>query len=439
MYTIRFSSSRSSDGAAPAPNEWRSWDHPRSMGTSETVASLASFERRGAGTDAERRAALWLSRELRGPRRDSAIETFWCRPNWALAHAWHVALAIVGSLVSVASATAGGAIVLAALGSLACDGLAGLSLGRRLTPERASQNVVSRAAGGGADVRLIITANYDAGRTGLVYRSGPRRAAARLRRLAGQGALTPGWLGWLAIGFAWLLVTALVRSGGNSGTAVSVAQLLPTAALVLALALLLELASADFGPSAGDNSSGVAIAMALARALDAAPPRRLAIDVVLQGAGMIGLTRYLRPRRRELTPANTIVLGFGPAGEGSARWWTSDGSLVALGYLRRLGDLAREAAAPETESGARALPYRGRGVTPAFPARLRGFPAITIGCLNRDDLAPRSHQPDDVAEQLDRSSLDRLLGLALTFVDAIDADLRRADTPESRGAAATGA
>ncbi len=242
------------------------------MGAIDTVAALAEFPRRGAGTDAERRAAVWLKGELQTSGRDAALETFWCRSNWPLAHAWHVAVALAGSLVSVAAPTVGAALVLGALLSLALDALTGISLGRRLCPEHASQNVVSPSASQGGSVRLIITANYDAGRTGLVYRRWSRRIASRLRRLGAGGALTPGWLGWLAIVFIWLLVTALLRAGGASGPAVGVAQLIPTAVLVLALALLLELAGAEFGPAAGDNASGVALALALTRALAVSPP-----------------------------------------------------------------------------------------------------------------------------------------------------------------------
>jgi len=396
------------------------------MSAADTVAALMAFERRGAGTDAERRAAVWLSGELQTSRRDATVETFWCRTNWAMTHAWHVVLALAGSLAAVAAPRVGGALVLIALLSLVLDALAGVSLGRRLCPEHASQNVVSRCAGEHPPVRLIITANYDAGRTGVVYRPSARRIVSRLRRRSGDGTLTPGWLGWLTISFAWLLLIAVLRSGGATGTAVGIAQLIPTAALVLALALLLEQAGAEFGPAASDNASGVGLALAVTRALDVAPPRNVSVEVVLQGAGdgaMIGLRRYLRARRRELEPSNTIVLGIGPCGGGCPCWWTSDGPLVALRYLRRLSEIADRVAGPQTEL--RAVPHRGRGVTPALPARAAGLPAITIGCLDDDGLAPRSHQTIDVAQRLDRGAMDELLELALTLVDAIDADLGR--------------
>jgi hypothetical protein len=395
------------------------------MGAADTVAALAGFEGRGAGTDTERRAATWLSRELQAGRREAILETFWSRPNWALAHAWHTALALAGSLVSVASPKVGGALILVAALSLALDALTGVSLGRRLTFERASQNVVSPPPDAGRPVRLIVTANYDAGRMGLVHRPALRTPVARLRAALGAAAL--GWEAWLAISFVWLLAIAVARNGGATSQGLAVAQLIPTAGLVLTLALLLELASSEFGPSAGDNASGVAVALALTRALDFSPPRNLEVEVVLQGASdgsMIGLGRYLRARRRERGAANTIVIGVGACGAGEPRWWTSDGTMLPRRFAPRLASVVAAAVGPGT--GLAARPHRGRGVSPAFPARLAGVPAITVGNLDARGLVPRSHLPSDLTGALGDGASDRMLELVLTVVDAIDAELHGA-------------
>ncbi len=237
------------------------------MGAAETVTGLTRFDRRGAGTDSERRAALWLCGELQASGQDARLETFWCRPSWALAHAWHVGLGLAGSLVAVSHPSIGGALILVAILSVIADTVTGFSPGRRLTPERASQNVVVAGAADDERVRLILTANYDAGRVGLAYRGRVRAACARLREVT--GGLSPGWIGWLVIGLLWLLAVAILRLEGTRGTPAGIAQLVPTVALVIALAMLIELASADFGPAAGDNGTGVATALALARALDA--------------------------------------------------------------------------------------------------------------------------------------------------------------------------
>src|SRR5436309_3450159 len=108
-----------------------------------TIEALTGFQRRGPGTDAERRTARWLAGELIGQRHRVRLEPFWCRPNWALAHAWHVALALAGSLLSVSHPYLGGVLVALALVSVVADATTGFSPGRRLTPERASQNVIA--------------------------------------------------------------------------------------------------------------------------------------------------------------------------------------------------------------------------------------------------------------------------------------------------------
>jgi hypothetical protein len=392
----------------------------------ETIRGLAAFKRRGPGTEAERRAARWLAGELVAQRLRVRIETFWCRPNWAMAHAWHVALALVGSLLSTSNPTIGAILLAIALGSIVSDEITGFSLGRRLTPEHASQNVVATAAvatpdATGAETPLIITANYDAGRTALVYRDTMRRAAAGLRNLAGPAAL--GWLAWLAIATAWLLAIAIVRTSPHgSSTALGLIQLPPTVALVVGLALLLEAAGAPYGPAANDNASGISVATALTEALAQTPPDNLALELVLAGAGNggeIGIRRYLRSRRRQLRRANAIVIGIAPSGSGHLRYWQSDGRLLPLGYARPLQELAANLPG--------ATPHRDRGATPAQPARARGLAAIAIGCQDDQGLAPRSHQAKDTETTVDEATLARAVNLTLQLIDAINASLTAAE------------
>jgi hypothetical protein len=389
------------------------------MRLTETVSGLVGFKRRGPGTDAERRASIWLGDELARTGRDVRIEPFWCRPNTALAHTWHVALAIAGSLIAIPSHTVGAVLVAIALVSIVADATTGMSLGRRLTLEHASQNVIATSPNKPAHpVRLIITANYDAGRAALAYRDVFRATSARLRRLLGNRA--PGWLAWLTIATAWLLATAIMRIAGVSKSTVGAVQLVPTVGLVIAAPLLLDLAGADWSPGANDNASGVAIAMSLASALDAAPPAGVAVDLVLTGAGEgggIGLRKYLRANRPTLQPSNAIVVGVAATGGGRPRWWVGDGQFFPLRTSRTLRTLAAATAAGEPHL--QAAPHRGRGATPALPALKRRLPAIAIGCLDDRGLAPHSHQAGDTEDNVDPKSLDDALQFGLMLVDAI--------------------
>jgi hypothetical protein len=401
------------------------------VGHREVAADLEDFAGRGAGTDAERRAGEWLASELlrrlrgRAQRRDVGIETFWSRPNRALAQASHAALALAGSLVSVASPRAGGAMLLAALVFVLTEALTGVSPGRWLAREHASQNVVAVPTREGDppdpdSLHLVITANYDAGRSGLAYRDPFRRAAARAYQ-ALRG-FTLGWQGWLAVAIVWALATAILRLRGHDSTIIGLAQLFPTVGLLAAIALLGELAVAAWSPGAGDNGSGVGVALALARALAYSPPRRMNIEVVLSGAGAeegIGLRRYLRARRMTHRAGNTVVLGIAPCTSGDLRWWRSDGSLFPLRYAARLITLAEQVA--EENPQLKAAPCAGRGLTPAFPARQARIPALTIGCLDDHGLVPRSHQSTDVAAALEQAAHDRAVQFGLMLVDAIDA------------------
>ena len=389
----------------------------------ETTAGLTAFENRGPGTDAERRAARWLAGELVANRRRVRIETFWCRPNWALAHAWHAALALAGSLLAVGQPTIGAILLAIALVSTLADATVGVSLGRRLTPERASQNVIASATRTDREesrTRLVITANYDAGRTGLIYRDVLRRTAARLRRATGDRA--PGWLAWLAIAITYELAIAIVRmTTHHPSSALGPLQLPPTVALVLALALLLEAAAANYGPAAGDNATGTAVAVGLTRALAVEPPGNMTVELVLQGAGedeQIGLRKYATARKRELRQTNAIVLGIASCGAGQPRYWLSDGRLVPLRYAASLRYLA-------AQTGATA--HRGRGATPALPARAAGLPAIAIGCLDDLGLAPRSHEQTDTPDAIDEAAINQALALGLELARAVDASLKTKD------------
>jgi len=262
-------------------------------------------------------------------------------------------------LLAVNHPHVGAALILAALIFLLADWALTLSPGRLLTGERASQNIVSPAPAP-RPVTLVLTAPYDAPRHGLARRF-PRSPI--------------GWMGILVLLMVWTLAIALLRIEGHSSTAISALQVVPTFGLIVAAALLLDLA---LGRPRDQSTEASSTALALVRALDAASPGRLAVELVLTGAGVdygLGLRDYLRRRRREQNGGNTVVLGIGGSSAGEPRFLVSDGPLVALGYYKPLRRLAAGVAAPA----------RGHGCSAALPARMRGLPAITLEGGSADD------------------------------------------------------
>jgi hypothetical protein len=388
------------------------------------ATGIARFGGRLPGTDSERRTARWLQEVMRGDGRDAELEPLWVRPQWPLVHAFHAAAGVVASVAAVSMPEVGLGLAAAALLSLGLDLLGLAHLVRRGTPQRATQNVVSpptAATRGGREriVRLVIAAHYDAGRGGAVYREGLRRLVARARRATGGRIPGPG----AGVAAALVAVGALagVRLAGVEAGWLGVAQLVPTVALLAALAVLIDIGLSGPGPAANDPASGAAVALALAGILDRDPPRRLAVEVVLAGAGegpSLGMRGFVRARRRRYAPEATVVLHLAACGRGQPRWWVSDGPLLPLAFHPRLRQLA---AAVGRDHGA--VPYRGRGAGAGWRARAAGWPAITVGSLTDEGWAPDSHRPADTPERLDQGAMDRALDFALDLVRALDEDL----------------
>ena len=395
------------------------------MDPQTVVTGLGRVAPRGPGTDAERRASRWLAAVLREDlEREAQVETVWVRPNHALVIALHAAVGVAGSVLAVSRPAIGLGLALAALVSWVLDGLGLAHLGRRLTPARATQNLVSpptaaTRSGRRRIVRLVITAAYDAGRAGIVHREPVRRAVARVR--AWTGGRLPGSGTFLALALAAVAGLAGLRLAGVDAGWVGAVQLVPTVGLMAALALAVDTALSRTGPGAGDPASGAAVALALAGALDRDPPRHLGVEVVLAGAGegpSLGMRQFVRARRGRWRPEATAVIHLAACGRGRPRWWASDGPVLPQRLHPTLAGLAADVAEDHD-----ARPHRGHGATGAWRARRAAWPAIAIGCLE-DDAWPRdSHTAQDTADRVDPKSMAAALEFSIAVVRALDDDL----------------
>ncbi len=317
----------------------------------------ATSEQRGvaACTDAERRRAEELARALRRSGRDARVVALWVRPAWRLVQTLCAVAAVGASVLAVDSAITGLAIAAAALLLAAAD-LSSRPLLRRLTPARATQNVISTAPPrpGSRPVTLILTASTDDPRRGLA-------AALPLR-------ITSATLG------AQLLLVALLaaRAAGSDGLWLDAAQLLPTLALLALIALLLERPAPTPQPAPAADR-----VLALAQRLDELPPHNLDVAVVLAGAGedhAAGLRTWLRERRkRGLDPDSVAIVNVEPNAGESAVWWERDGLVVGAPMHAQLVHAARRAAPQSSEPGGRRAVTTAAGIV-----RVDGWPAISI-------------------------------------------------------------
>lgn len=371
------------------------------MVSTRLVTDLVGTGLRGPCTDAERRAARLLARELKRSGRRSRTETVWVRPQWPTIWLLHAVLGIAGSVVSVDDPIVGTVI----LGVAAVSALAELSGRARLLslllPRRATQNVVSESPDRAA-VRLIVTAAYDAPRAHTAFVSSLAGLDRALRRR------TRGWwphpLGLLALALPMLAACAGARIAGVESPALGAVQLVPTVGCILAVAVLTDLAFARPHRGANANASAAAVALALVAALDERPPRRLAVDLVLAGAGeagALGLRAHIRGRRRTTRAQEVAVLHLEACGAGTPGAARSGGPLVALRFHPQL---VRVTGASR----------RSRRVDGALAARRARWPAIALGCLDESGGTP---------ERLEPAALEGALASAREAVARLDAEL----------------
>ncbi len=250
------------------------------------VDGLCSFAGRGACTDAERRAAVWLHDELRSRGHEAFVETRWVRPQRALTLALGALLAVAGSLLSTASALPG--LIVAGAGALVLVLHAG-GWPLPLLPRRATQHVLTAAP----DASLVIAAAYDAPRRGLVLNDRWRRYLRPRAAPAICGVAVAG--------------AAAARLAEVDDAWLGAVQLVPTLVLLLVLAAAVDVALSGWSPGANDNASGVAVALALHEQLKRGGREP---TLLLVGAG------HADPRAIRRERLGGAVLEIGPCGAG---------------------------------------------------------------------------------------------------------------------------
>jgi hypothetical protein len=378
------------------------------------IDDLVEFDRRWAGTDAERRAARHMAERLRSLGRDAEIEPTRVRPGYPLAHLIHALLGIAGSVISVYQPLAGVVLVLIAAVSTFGDLSCSFFLARLLTPVRASQNVMSREEGQDKPGLLVLTAHYDAARTGAIFnRRWLERSAAlskTLRRPVGAFGV-----------FFWSLVVVfactLVRLVGIDNLPLAVVQFVPTVILIASVPLLADIALSGVVPGANDNASGVATVLRLAERYGGSL-ENFRLMVVLPGAQepfMLGMRAWLKRHKEELDPTTTVFLNVESVGQGMVRWQSASGFIFPLAFHPTLTGLCEELAEEHNARG-----VKRRTPTDAYAARAAGFPAISIGCLNAMDYVPTQHNWDDTPDNIDRDSLDRAHFFCADLIELID-------------------
>jgi hypothetical protein len=388
----------------------------------EVIRELCSFEGRGPGTDAERRAADMLADRLRRSGRTAEIEPFYAHPQFAVVHLIHAAIAIAGSLLATVQPAVGFALVFLAAVSTYLDLNTRFYLVRSLLFRRVSQNVVSAGNRPDAPARLILTAHYDAARTGYIF----SKASGRIRRLPERTRLGLGpFRVFFWVGLAPLLPILGARMAGLDATWLSALQAIPTIVLIVAAFLLIDIALSEIVPGAYDNASGVAAVLSTAEELTAQPPENLDVWIVLTGSEESfceGMRAFVRSRRKQIDPERTYFVNVDSVSYGQVAYEISQGAVISLPHDSQLIELCEALAT----AGTQARPIRHPLLDDALPPRVRRMRSITLRTTDADgNLAPWYHTLEDVPERVNAEALSRATEFVTALARLIDRDAGR--------------
>jgi hypothetical protein len=378
------------------------------------IEALVDVGRRAPGSDAERRAAAYVKRRLGGLGREVEVESVDAWPSWPLAYAILAAVAVVGSVLSVSVPALGAALALVAALLTFLDAGVLLPTLRRLLGRRASQNVVSW---GDRDKpgSLLLVAHYDAGRGGIALGQTAETRRAAFGKLVRRpiGPLEP--LFWAQIA---VLVCCVLRLAGLSGLLLTVVQFIPTVLLIVAVALLIDIALSPTKAGENDNATGAALALRLAERFGGGRLEHFDVHVLLTGsqkAVAAGSRSFLKRHKRELSRERTVVLNLDAVGSGTVRYTSREGPIVAIKSHPQLVQLCQAIAEDdEDENAFGARPIVNRSPSDGYAARSAGLPAITISCRGRLDYVP---------QRVDAEAIERAEAFCAELIRRLDAEV----------------
>lgn len=374
------------------------------------IEHLAAIDRASC-SPGEHEAAEWIATELRKLGAAADVErhqihgTYW----------WPLGLTSAGGIAAARLGRRGrtvtGMLVGALATALVIDELgAGRRWLRRVLPKRTTANVVAWMGDPDAEQTLLLVAHHDAAHTGIFFN--PAISEWLGQKLSNPDAGRPRELPApnvpIAIGPALGALAAL-----------SCSRRLAAAAELFCggiIASFAHIANSPTVPGANDNLTGVAVLLAVARALAEKPVHGLRVGLVSTGAEeslMEGMRAFAERHFPALPNESTRVLCVDAVGSPYLVLVEAEGMLEVRPYDSAfkgiIATCARDAGVELTRG------YVMRLGTDGYLALRHGLPAACLMSVNDYGVASNYHWPTDAPDRLDY----RTLGDAARLCEAV--------------------
>jgi hypothetical protein len=374
----------------------------------ERLEELERIERPSA-SDGERKAAEWLVAQFAELGAEARIEaedahgTYW----------WPLGIGAGLGALGAAAALRGRRLLGTLLGAIGAAAIAddfppGKRRLRRILPRRTTYNVVCELGDPRAERTIVLIAHHDSAHSGLVFHPALPDLAARFG-LTEKTDTSPPLMAPVVGG------PVLAALGALTGH-----RLLAKLALFLGVGSVA--AMADIGlrksvPAANDNGTAVVALLELARRFLAEPPEGIRVILLSTGSEESfseGMKAFGERHFGELPRESTFFLCLETLGATHLLALKGEGFLKMRDYPpRALAFVERVAGELDIWLYPNLRTYNG---TDGLESRVAGYETVAL-CSCTDHKQPgRYHWPNDVAANVDFSTLQRAITLADTVV-----------------------
>jgi hypothetical protein len=379
----------------------------------DVVETLCSIHRPTA-SQGERRAAEWLLAKLRdhGARGEIEIErvhgTFW----------WPLGLAAGAGILAGLAALRGhrilGGALATAVGAVAYDDLPpGERRFRKLLPQQTATTVVTEVGPADAERTVVVVAHHDAAHAGLVYHPAiPELVFGRAPWLIQRVDTSP------ALFAPVVAIPALIAGGAATGKRGMVKA--GTALAAASAAVLADIGSRETVTGANDNATGVALLVAMARALAERPTQNVRVMLVSTSEESLceGMQAFARRHFAELPRESTFFLSVDTLGSPHLLVLRGEGMIRMREYPARslavLDELADELGIPLFPN------LRLRNATDGIFPLAAGYECASL-CSCTDLKQPANyHWPTDTPENVDYGTVADAVRLTDSLVRRLD-------------------
>ncbi len=379
----------------------------------DLVETLCSIHRPTA-SQGERRAAEWLLAKLRDHGAQGEIEldkahgTFW----------WPLGLAAGGTLLAGMATLRGrrvlGAALAAATAAAALDDLPpGERRFRRLLPQKTATTVVTEMGPADAERTIVLVAHHDAAHSGLIYHPAiPELVFGRAPWLLERSDTSPPLMAPAVV------IPALIGAGAATGNRALVKTGMALGAV--SAALLADIGFRETVTGANDNATGVALLVAMARALGERPTENVRVMLVSTSEEALceGMQAFARRHFAELPHESTFFLSVDTLGSPHLLVLRGEGMIRMREYPSRSLELLDGLA---EELGIDLFPnLRLRNATDGIFPLAAGYECASL-CSCTDLKQPANyHWPTDTPENVDYGTVADGVRLTEALVRRLD-------------------